>query len=106
MDEVGKDDGDRDDGVGEAGFFDEAPFVDDGRRGFGERKREKVPDQKSVEEEEIIVFDRLRQEESEYKPDDEHLEEGVGNEPEKPKHGVFVACAEFFLRHCEKKIEE
>ena len=106
MDEVGKDDGDRDDGMGKAGFFDEAPFVDDRRRGFGERKREKVPDQKPVEEEEIIVFDRLLKKKGKDKSNDEHLEKRVGNEPKKPKDRVFVPRPELLFRHGKKKIDK
>ena len=106
MNEVRQDDGDRDDGVGEPSFFDETSFIDDGRRGFGKRKREEVPDQQSVEEEKIIIFDRLRQEKGEHKPDDKHLEERVGDEPEKPKDRVFVPRPQLLLRHGEQKINE
>ncbi len=106
MDEIGKNNGDWDDGMGKPGFFDERALVDDGGSGLGKGERKKIPNQESVEEEKIIIFDRLRQEEGEDKSDDEHLEERVGNEPEKPKDRVLVPCPELLLRHGKEKIKK
>ena len=79
MDEVGQNDGDRDDGMRKSCFLNEASLVDDRRCCFRKREREKIPDQKSNEKKEIIIFDRLFEKEGKDKSNDEHLQKRIGD---------------------------
>ena len=49
---------------------------------------------------------RLFHEKGKNKPNDEHLEDGIYDKPQKAKYRIFVACAQFFGSHGPKKFEK
>ena len=62
-----------------------------------------MPGEETRKEEEEVVRDFYK--EGEDSTDDEHLEEGVEDDPEEAEDGAFVAGFDFFFGHSPQEIE-